>query len=156
MSVYSSVLGVVVLLLHFWTTHSFPASLACAVPCLCQRGPLLNCSSLGLTKTPVRIPATAVSLNISHNALYSLAPLSSGHVKLKGLLHLWVGGNSLVRLDLDIKKNGSGTRTQSSGEQECRAWAPDLQLLSAERNHLKHLPRGMCSRRISMLVHTNT
>ncbi|KAA0708692.1 hypothetical protein E1301_Tti008054 [Triplophysa tibetana] len=152
MSAYSPVLGVVVLLLHFWTTHSFPTSLACAVPCLCQRGPLLNCSSLGLTKTPVRIPATAVSLNISHNALHSLAPLSSGHVKLKGLLHLWVGGNSLERLDLDIKKNASGTRTKSSGELECRAWAPDLQLLSAERNHLKHLPRGLhCLKSLQIL-----
>lgn len=152
MSAYSSVLGVVVLLLHLWTTRSFPT---CPVPCLCQRGPLLNCSSLGLTKTPVRIPATAVSLNISHNALRSLAPLSFGHVKLKGLLHLWVGSNSLESLDLDMKKNEPGARTLSSGEQECKAWAPDLQLLSAERNHLKYLPRGMCRRRISMLVHTN-
>uniref|UniRef100_A0A671NIS0 LRRNT domain-containing protein n=1 Tax=Sinocyclocheilus anshuiensis TaxID=1608454 RepID=A0A671NIS0_9TELE len=74
----SSVLGVALLLLHLWGTHSFPTS-ACPVPCLCQHGPLLNCSSLGLTEIPTRIPATAVSLNISNNALRSLAPLSFGH-----------------------------------------------------------------------------
>uniref|UniRef100_A0A8C1RKM4 LRRNT domain-containing protein n=2 Tax=Cyprinus carpio TaxID=7962 RepID=A0A8C1RKM4_CYPCA len=85
-------LGVAVLLLQLWGTHSFPSS-ACPVPCLCQHGPLLNCSSLGLTEVPTHIPATAVSLNISNNALRSLAPLSFGHVKLKGLLHLWVGSN---------------------------------------------------------------
>uniref|UniRef100_A0A673LYK7 LRRCT domain-containing protein n=1 Tax=Sinocyclocheilus rhinocerous TaxID=307959 RepID=A0A673LYK7_9TELE len=78
MSASSSVLGVALLLLHLWGTHSFPTS-ACPVPCLCQHGPLLNCSSLGLTEIPTRIPATAVSLNISNNALRSLAPLSFGH-----------------------------------------------------------------------------
>uniref|UniRef100_A0A8C1GZ89 LRRNT domain-containing protein n=1 Tax=Cyprinus carpio TaxID=7962 RepID=A0A8C1GZ89_CYPCA len=92
MSASSSVLGVAVLLLHLWGTHSFPTS-ACPVPCLCQHGPLLNCSSLGLTEIPTHIPATAVSLNLSNNALRSLGSLSFGHVKLKGLLHLWVGSN---------------------------------------------------------------
>ncbi|KTF76063.1 hypothetical protein cypCar_00041260, partial [Cyprinus carpio] len=111
---------------------------------LCQHGPLLNCSSLGLTEVPTHIPATAVSLNISNNALRSLAPLSFGHVKLKGLLHLWVGSNALESLSLILKRDRSGTRTLSSGEQECMSWAPDLQLLSAERNHLNHLPKGMC------------
>ncbi len=151
MSAYISVLGVAVLLLHLWGTHSFPTS-ACPVPCLCQRSPLLNCSSLGLTESPTRIPPTAVSLNISDNALRSLAPLSFGHVKLKGLLHLWVGSNALESLSLIWKKDRSGTRTLSSG-QECMSWAPDLQLLSAERNHLKHLPKGMCH--MSMyVIHT--
>uniref|UniRef100_A0A672QK25 LRRNT domain-containing protein n=1 Tax=Sinocyclocheilus grahami TaxID=75366 RepID=A0A672QK25_SINGR len=78
MSASSSVLGVALLLLHLCGTHSFPTS-ACPVPCLCQHSPLLNCSSLGLTEIPTRIPATAVSLNISNNALRSLAPLSFGH-----------------------------------------------------------------------------
>uniref|UniRef100_A0A673NCF4 LRRNT domain-containing protein n=1 Tax=Sinocyclocheilus rhinocerous TaxID=307959 RepID=A0A673NCF4_9TELE len=78
MSAYISVLGVAVLLLHLWGTLSFPTT-ACPVPCLCQRGPLLNCSTLGLTEIPTRIPPTAVSLNISNNALRSLAPLSFGH-----------------------------------------------------------------------------
>ncbi|KAF4099446.1 uncharacterized protein LOC131526838 isoform X2 [Onychostoma macrolepis] len=142
MSASISVLGVAVLLLHLWGTHSFPTS-ACPVPCLCQRGPLLNCSSLDLTEIPTRIPPTAVSLNISNNALRSLAPLSFGHVKLKGLLHLWVGSNALESLSLILKKDRSGTRTLSSGGQECMSWAPDLQLLSAERNHLKHLPKGL-------------
>ncbi len=151
MSVYISVLGVAVLLLYLWGTYSFPTS-ACPVPCLCQSGPLLNCSSLGLTEIPTRIPPTAVSLNISNNALRSLAPLSFGHVKLKGLLHLWVGSNALESLSL-ILKDRSGTRTLSSGGQECMSWAPDLQLLSAERNHLKHLPKGMCHRSI-YVMHT--
>jgi len=143
MSAYRSVLGVAVLLLHLWETHSFPTS-ACPVPCLCQQGPLLNCSSLGLTTTPTRIPATAVSLNLSNNALRSLAPLSFGQVKLIGLLHLWVGSNALESLSLILKKDWSDTRTLSSGEQECTSWASDLQLLSAERNHLKRLPKGKC------------
>lgn len=145
MSAYSSVLGVAVLFLHLWGTHSFPTS-TCPVPCLCQRGPLLNCSSLGLTEIPTRIPGTAVSLNISNNALRSLAPLSFGHVKLKRLLHLWVGSNALESLSLILKKGQSGTRTLTSGQQECTSWAPDLQLLSAERNRLKNLPKGMCRR----------
>ncbi|XP_016144022.1 leucine-rich repeat-containing protein 66-like [Sinocyclocheilus grahami] len=150
MSASSSVLGVALLLLHLCGTHSFPTS-ACPVPCLCQHSPLLNCSSLGLTEIPTRIPATAVSLNISNNALRSLAPLSFGHVKLKGLLHLWVGSNALESLSL-ILKGRSGTRTLSSGEQECTSWAPDLQLLSAERNHLKHLPKGLgCMKSLQFL-----
>ncbi|XP_016427420.1 leucine-rich repeat-containing protein 66-like [Sinocyclocheilus rhinocerous] len=151
MSAYISVLGVAVLLLHLWGTLSFPTT-ACPVPCLCQRGPLLNCSTLGLTEIPTRIPPTAVSLNISNNALRSLAPLSFGHVKLKGLLHLWVGSNALESLSLILKKDRSGTRTLSSGEQECMSWAPDLQLLSAERNHLKHLPKGLvCMKSLQIL-----
>ncbi|XDV42050.1 hypothetical protein PO909_010802 [Leuciscus waleckii] len=151
MSAYRSVLGVAVLLLHLWGTHSFPTP-ACPVPCLCQQGPLLNCSSLGLTTTPTRIPATAVSLNLSNNALRSLAPLSFGQVKLMGLLHLWVGSNALESLSLILKKDRSGTRTLSSGEQECTSWASDLQLLSAERNHLKHLPKGLgCMKSLQIL-----
>ncbi|XP_050994203.1 uncharacterized protein LOC127182720 isoform X6 [Labeo rohita] len=151
MSAYSSVLGVAVLFLHLWGTHSFPTS-TCPVPCLCQRGPLLNCSSLGLTEIPTRIPGTAVSLNISNNALRSLAPLSFGHVKLKRLLHLWVGSNALESLSLILKKDRSGTRTLTSGQQECTSWAPDLQLLSAERNHLKHLPKGLgCIKSLQIL-----
>ncbi|XP_042633179.1 leucine-rich repeat-containing protein 24-like [Cyprinus carpio] len=147
----SSVLGVAVLLLHLWGTHSFPTS-ACPVPCLCQHGPLLNCSSLGLTEIPTHIPATAVSLNLSNNALRSLGSLSFGHVKLKGLLHLWVGINALESLSLILKKDRSGTRTRSSREQECTSWAPDLQLLSAERNHLKHLPKGLgCMKSLQIL-----
>ncbi|CAM4692803.1 unnamed protein product [Leuciscus chuanchicus] len=151
MSAYRSVLGVAVLLLHLWGTHSFPTH-ACPVPCLCQQGPLLNCSSLGLTTTPTRIPATAVSLNLSNNALRSLAPLSFGQVELMGLLHLWVGSNALESLSLILKKDRSGTRTLSSGEQECTSWASDLQLLSAERNHLKHLPKGLgCMKSLQIL-----
>lgn len=153
MSAYRSVLGVAVLLLHLWGTHSFPTS-ACPVPCLCQQGPLLNCSSLGLTTTPTRIPATAVSLNLSNNALRSLAPLSFGQVKLMGLLHLWVGSNALESLSLILKKDRSGTRTLSSGEQECTSWASDLQLLSAERNHLKHLPKGTCMQQYAYYTHS--
>ncbi|XP_039548030.1 uncharacterized protein LOC120493475 isoform X2 [Pimephales promelas] len=151
MSAYRSVLGVAVLLLHLWETHSFPTS-ACPVPCLCEQGPLLNCSSLGLTTTPTRIPATAVSLNLSNNALRSLAPLSFGQVKLIGLLHLWVGSNALESLSLILKKDWSDTRTLSSGEQECTSWASDLQLLSAERNHLKRLPKGLgCMKSLQIL-----
>lgn len=140
MSASRLVFGVAVLLLQLWGTHCFPTS-ACPIPCLCQPGPVLNCSSLGLNKAPSWIPESAVSLNISNNALSSLAPLSFGHVKLKGLLHLWVGSNGLESLSLIL---GPGTRTLSSAEQECSSWAPDLQLLSAERNHLKRLPNGMC------------
>ncbi|KAL0164433.1 hypothetical protein M9458_040186, partial [Cirrhinus mrigala] len=64
-----------------------------------------------------------------------------GHVKLKRLLHLWVGSNALESLSLILKKDRSGTRTLTNRQQECTSWAPDLQLLSAERNHLKHLPK---------------
>ncbi|KAL1254674.1 hypothetical protein QQF64_016903 [Cirrhinus molitorella] len=75
-----------------------------------------------------------------------------GHVKLKGLLHLWVGSNALESLSLILKKDRSGTRTLSSAHQECTSWAPDLQLLSAERNHLKHLPKGLgCMKSLQIL-----
>uniref|UniRef100_A0A672MQV5 LRRCT domain-containing protein n=1 Tax=Sinocyclocheilus grahami TaxID=75366 RepID=A0A672MQV5_SINGR len=67
---HPNMLGVAVLLLHLWGTLSFPTP-ACPVPCLCQRGPLLNCSTLGLTEIPTRIPPTAV-LDLSYNLLVTI------------------------------------------------------------------------------------
>ncbi|KAK1796626.1 hypothetical protein P4O66_008926, partial [Electrophorus voltai] len=135
----------VVLLLRLCGTNTVVPSPACPVSCLCQETPFLNCSSSGLSKAPSLIPTTATSLDLSHNALHSLLPLGSGRARLRGLQHLWVGNNALERLSLCLGKGTEGTKTLGRREGHCVPWAPDLQLLSAERNQLKCLPRGLGS-----------
>lgn len=116
---------------------------ACPASCVCEKTLLVNCASLGLSKVPSHIPATATALDLSHNALHSLAPLGSGHMHLQGLQHLQVGNNSLESLAMCSGIQAiAGTKTLMRRKQSCVSWAPDLQLLSADRNHLKYLPRG--------------
>ncbi|XP_036438494.1 uncharacterized protein LOC118816092 [Colossoma macropomum] len=145
MSVSSLVPWLVVLLLQLWGAHTLPPTPACLTPCLCQSTPLLNCSSSGLSEAPSQIPVTATALDLSHNALQSLVPLGSGRARLRGLQHLWVGDNALETLSLCLGKGVKGTKTLTGRRERCVTWAPDLQLLSAERNQLKRIPGGLGS-----------
>ncbi|XP_017543427.1 uncharacterized protein LOC108414988 isoform X2 [Pygocentrus nattereri] len=143
MSVSSLVLCLVVLLLQLWGAHTLPPTPPCINHCLCHKTPLLNCSSSGLSEAPSQIPVTATALDLSHNALQSLVPLGSG--RLRGLQHLWVGDNALETLSLCLGKGLKATKTLTGRRERCLTWAPDLQLLSAERNQLKRIPGGLCS-----------
>ncbi|KAL7872003.1 hypothetical protein SRHO_G00069860 [Serrasalmus rhombeus] len=143
MSVSSLVLCLVVLLLQLWGAHTLPPTPPCITHCLCHKTPLLNCSSSGLSEAPSQIPANATALDLSHNALQSLVPLGSG--RLRGLQHLWVGDNALETLSLCLGKGLKATKTLTGRRERCLTWAPDLQLLSAERNQLKQIPGGLCS-----------
>ncbi|KAI4878253.1 hypothetical protein NFI96_011767, partial [Prochilodus magdalenae] len=133
-----------VLLLQLWGAHTLPPTTACLVPCLCQKTPLLNCSSAGLIKVPSQIPATATSLDLSHNALQSLGPLDSSRIRLRGLQHFWVGNNALETLSLCFGKEVNSIKTLRRNKR-CVTWAPDLQMLSGERNQLKQIPGGLGS-----------
>ncbi|KAI5619986.1 leucine-rich repeat-containing protein 66 [Silurus asotus] len=117
---------------------------SCPASCICEKSSVVNCASLGLSKAPSHIPATATALDLSHNALHSLAPLDSGHLHLHRLQHLQLGNNSLKSLSMCSESRGVvSTRTLTRRNQRCVSWAPDLQLLSADRNQLKCLPGGL-------------
>lgn len=135
--------SVAVLIFQLWGVHTLPPIPACPASCVCENTLLVNCASLGLSKAPSYIPATATALDLSHNALQSLAPLGSGRMHLQGLQHLWVGNNALESLSMCSGIQGVvGTRTLTRRKQRCVSWAPDLQSLSVDRNQLKCLPRG--------------
>lgn len=143
MFVPSVVHCIAVLVFQLWGVHTLSPIPACPASCVCEKTLLVNCASLGLSKAPSHIPATAAALDLSHNALHSLAPLGSGHMHLRGLQHLWVGNNSLESLSLCSGIQGVvDTRTLTRRKQRCVSWAPDLQSLSVDRNQLKCLPRG--------------
>ncbi|XP_027001978.2 uncharacterized protein LOC113642587 [Tachysurus fulvidraco] len=133
-----------VLIFQLWRVQTFSPISACPDSCVCEDTFLVNCASQGLPTAPSRIPATATALDLSHNALHSLSPLGSGHMHLQGLQHLRVGNNSLESLSMCSGIQGiAGTRTLTRRKQRCLSWAPDLQSLSADRNQLKCLPRGL-------------
>ncbi|XP_049337795.1 uncharacterized protein LOC103040471 isoform X3 [Astyanax mexicanus] len=141
MSASSLVPCIAILLLQLWGAHAFSSTPLCPTPCLCQQTPLLNCSSSGLSESPSHIPATATALDLSHNAIRSLVPL--GRARLRGLQHLWVGDNALESLSMCLGKGVEGTKSLPRRKEWCVSWAPDLQLLSAQRNQLKRLPKGL-------------
>ncbi|KAG9331167.1 hypothetical protein JZ751_019920 [Albula glossodonta] len=107
----------------------------CPMPCLCEGGLSVNCSSVGLSLANVRIPASVTTLDLSHNALPSLNPLQP---LLPNLTHLYLGHNLLAHLSLCWRQP-----TLRSGNGLCATWAPRLELLSAERNQLQHVPQGV-------------
>lgn len=140
MSVTSLVPCVVVLYFQLWGVHTLSPMPTCLTPCLCQRTPLINCSSSGLFKAPSHVPASATALDLSNNSLQSLLPLWSR--RLRGLQHFWVGNNALESLSMCLGKGAESTKTPTGGKERCVSWAPDLQLLSADRNQLKQIPGG--------------
>ncbi|XP_053469814.1 beta-sarcoglycan isoform X1 [Ictalurus furcatus] len=144
MLVSSVVHCIAVLIFQLWGVQTHSPIPACPASCVCEKTLLVNCASLGLSKAPSHIPATATALDLSHNALHSLAPLGSGHMHLRGLQHLWLGNNSLESLSMCSGIQGIlSTRSLTRRKQRCVSWAPDLQSLSADRNQLKRLPRGL-------------
>uniref|UniRef100_A0A8C9VIC9 Uncharacterized protein n=1 Tax=Scleropages formosus TaxID=113540 RepID=A0A8C9VIC9_SCLFO len=77
--------GVVLFLLLLQGAPSRPSqpAPACSVPCLCRQGPRLNCSRAGLSSsTPLELPATVASLDLSRNDLTAMPPRGRDPVPL--------------------------------------------------------------------------
>ncbi|XP_035862810.1 uncharacterized protein LOC116058730 isoform X3 [Sander lucioperca] len=119
----------------------------CPESCSCQKAPLLNCSSSGLSLVPQHIQDSVTELDLSHNLLDTVK-LNRPHHNLRSVL---LGNNSITHLSLCIERNlGSRYvrgrpphRFRLSRRQGCVSWAPTLQLLSVERNQLEQLPQGL-------------
>ncbi|KAG7243774.1 hypothetical protein INR49_008924 [Caranx melampygus] len=139
-------LAAVLLLVSAGVHCSLPPPV-CPESCTCQRAPLLNCSSSGLSLVPQHIQDSVNELDLSHNAFDSV----TFHQPHHNLKNVWLGNNSITRLSLCIERSLGG-RAVSSGHlrrlrpwsrQRCVSWAPTLQLLSVERNQLVQLPEGL-------------
>ncbi|CAB1324138.1 unnamed protein product [Coregonus sp. 'balchen'] len=131
-----------VLLLLIQGLQCSPTPPTCPEPCLCQRGPLLNCSSAGLSQAPQHILFTVTDLDLSHNLLNSLTP----SWPIWGLKNLRLGHNSITHLSLCVGRTWRGKHgiiSLSHNRGRCVSWAPALQLLSAERNQLEMIPEGL-------------
>ena len=135
----------------FWTAAlllvSLGARCSCSLPvcpqsCTCQRAPLLNCSSSGLSSVPQLIQYSVTELDLSHNLIASVT-LHRPHHNLRSI---WLGNNSITNLSLCIERNVGGPylrrRLGTWNGKGCLTWAPTLQLLSVERNQLEQLPEG--------------
>lgn len=105
-------------------------SLVCPPSCSCRGPSVLNCSLAGLWTMP-KIPDSVTHLDVSHNGLERVALLRRTLPRLRSLS---LANNSIARLSLCIHG-----RVQGRG---CDSWAPNLHLLSVERNQLRRLPRG--------------
>lgn len=146
MAVAQGPLLVTVLLLVSSGLHCFSSPAACPESCTCQRAPLLNCSSSGLSLAPQHIQDSVTDLDLSHNFLSSIT-LQQPHHNLR---NVWLGNNTITHLSLCIDR---GLRSQFVRDTKlrrlkpwsgrgCVSWAPTLQLLSVERNQLEQLPEG--------------
>uniref|UniRef100_A0A674MJ47 Ig-like domain-containing protein n=1 Tax=Takifugu rubripes TaxID=31033 RepID=A0A674MJ47_TAKRU len=115
----------------------------CPDVCTCQRDPvLLNCSSAGLYLVPQHIPDSVSELHLSHNHLSSVALDRPLHK----LQTLWLDNNGITHLSLCVERTRGGWRERRMrpwGRRGCDSWAPTLQLLSVENNHLQQLPEGL-------------
>lgn len=136
----------VVLLLASLGHHCGSPLPTCTDPCTCQMAPLLNCSSSGLSLVPQPIRDSVTKLDLSHNLLDNVA-LDRPHRILRAV---WLGNNSITRLSLCIERNLGGRhargrplrRMRPWSRRGCVSWAPNLRLLSVERNWLEQLPEG--------------
>ena len=118
---------------------------ACPELCTCQRAPLLNCSSSGLSLVPQHIQDSVTELDLSHNLL-DFITLRQPHHNLRSV---WLGNNSITHLSLCIERaprsqyvRGGRMHRLRPRSRGCVSWAPTLQLLSVERNQLVQLPEG--------------
>lgn len=135
-----------VLLLVSLGLHCSSPQPACPEPCTCQRPPLLNCSSSGLSSVPQHMQDSVAEIDLSHNLLDS-ATFDKPYQNLRSV---WLGNNSITRLSLCIERNLVGRyvrgrhqhRLRPWSRRGCISWAPTLQLLSVERNQLEQLPEG--------------
>ncbi|XP_017159952.1 serine-rich adhesin for platelets isoform X2 [Poecilia reticulata] len=126
--------------LDLWCSSSSPP---CPESCVCRGALLLNCSSAGLSSVPQPVQDPIAELDLSHNLLSSIA----FHQPHPNLRNLWLGNNSIPHLSLCIERSVTarrlGRRSAAGSRSRCLSWAPALQLLSAERNLLEQLPRGL-------------
>ncbi|XP_077391693.1 leucine rich repeat containing 66 [Festucalex cinctus] len=103
----------------------------CPPSCSCPGPSVVNCSLAGLRAMPQIVDSVA-HLDVSHNWLERLTLVRRTLPQLRSLR---LANNSVARLTLCIHG-----RVQ---EQGCASWAPNLRLLSVERNQLRRLPRGL-------------
>ncbi|XP_046892913.1 uncharacterized protein LOC124478625 isoform X3 [Hypomesus transpacificus] len=122
---------------------------ACPSPCLCTPGPTLNCSTAGLSLAPPLLPASLSSLDLSYNLLTSLRQRWAQ----PSLRRLWLGHNNLTHLSLCVGGPRPPHRGPPGGRGGCESWAPALEMLSAERNLLEGLPRGLKGLRGLQVLH---
>ncbi|XP_067441159.1 toll-like receptor 3 isoform X1 [Thunnus thynnus] len=87
--------GVIILFFFMTTSHHCVASQK-KTSCYVQDG-RADCSRLSLRAVPPNLPGNIISLDMSHNILVGIPPLSLA--PYPGLLHLDVGYNSITRLD---------------------------------------------------------
>ncbi|MBN3312731.1 LRC66 protein, partial [Atractosteus spatula] len=107
-------------------------------PCRWDRPAVLDCSGAGLSALPSRLALRVAVLDLGRDAL-------------GGVAQLRLGGNRIRRLSLCLGGAGGPEPARPltpdpprrSGESLCASWAPDLQLLSAERNQLRRIPAGL-------------
>lgn len=128
-----SLLAAVLLLLSSGLQRSAPQPL-CPQPCRCPTAALLNCSSSDLSLPPRPIRDSISQLDLSHNLLLGSVALDHPHPNLQ-VVHL--ASNNIAHLSLCVE--GGGGDAEGRG---CESWAPDLRLLSVERNQLHQLPHG--------------
>ncbi|KAL4635427.1 leucine-rich repeat-containing protein 66 [Arapaima gigas] len=111
---------------------------SCPVPCQCQRGPQVDCSSRGLSSSsPLHLPPAVTSLDLSNNNLTAVPPRGPRRTPLYGLTTLLLGHNRIASLSLCVRRPLPGSW------QPCRSWAPRLKLLSLEKNRLHMIPQGL-------------
>ncbi|XP_023195731.1 leucine-rich repeat-containing protein 66 [Xiphophorus maculatus] len=126
--------------LDLWCSSS---SAPCPESCVCRGALLLNCSSAGLSSVPQPVQDPIAELDLSHNLLSSVT-FYQPHPNLR---NLWLGNNSIPHLSLCVERTVTarrlGRRSAAGSGSRCLTWAPALQLLSAERNLLERLPRGL-------------
>ncbi|XP_031701729.1 amphoterin-induced protein 3 [Anarrhichthys ocellatus] len=80
---------------------------ACPSICLCVSD-TVSCSSSGLTKLPLSLPSSSITLDLSHNYLSWLFPGS--FKRMPRLENLRMAHNQFVSLGLGVFRNASGLR----------------------------------------------
>lgn len=136
-AVFCTAVLLVILSVALSTTST--SSSFCPLACLCEGGPHINCSSLGLQEVPQHIPETVASLDLSHNALRTLPPLWPGRQVVGGLRYLWLDNNKVETFSLCTKRNRGRLKISAKS---CVSWAPALEQLSAVRNQMHQVPKG--------------